>query len=322
MTDQLFMKYIFTILIMVNFTCMSNKCMDSDTLSRQARNELLAVLNEQEKFIKVHAAEFLLWMGLDKEKVKQEFLKENEKFENEPKYRIGIWRVLAQASVDENEKIGWTEKIMNVFVDTTAPDRIHAAETLAKLKISPLTKFPDVTNRTLNDTNNMLSVYTRWAVSYTSDSEEEKYKKEFIHDLFNNSDTVIRKISAYVLSKSKNLTDGEWKDLAEKALAEPATSPLKQTLLNTAFVTYTGHDKTKSDSVKKELLMEYERSNAEQRIALSQSLADKGTCSDLAVPKSFINNENAAALYDVNSPLAADVRAFAAYAILDIIKRN
>lgn len=315
------MKYLLLTLFIVNINCMSNKCAVPETLSKKAIAELNTVLQNEQKFIKVHAAEFLLWLDLNQDDVKNIFLKENEEFGNEPKYRIGIWRVLAQASAGD-EKQKWTEKIMNVFIDTSAPDRIHAAETLAKLKTSPMTRYYDISKRTLADTNSILSVYTKWATSYTSVDDAALNKKDFINYLFNSDDTTVRKISAYVLAKSKNLTPQEWEHLADKALAEPVHSPLKQTYLNTAFVTFTGADDGKADQIKKELTEGYLKFNAEQRISLSQSLADKGGCDDIPILESFLNNENAAAFYDEKSSLAADVRAFAAYGILNIKKKK
>ena len=44
----------------------------------------------------------------------------------EPEYRIGIWRVLAKATYDPQERRQWTSRIRDVFLDTNAPDRLHA----------------------------------------------------------------------------------------------------------------------------------------------------------------------------------------------------
>lgn len=317
------MKLLLLSVLILNFSCVNqNKCGISETLKQKAEQELNTVLEKGQKFVKVHAAEFLLWLEKDKQRVYNIFQKENEQFGSEPKYRIGIWRVLAQSANNENEKQQWIEKVMNVFTDTTAPDRIHAAETLAKLKVSPMIEYADITNKTLNDTNNILSVYTKWATSYTSKEMGEENKSAFIDYLFNSSDTIIRKISAYVLLKSKQLTADEWETIADRALAEPENSGLKQTLLNTAYVTFEGNNVKKKDAVTHSLLTGYQKLNAEQRIALCQSLAANGTCSDLPIAESFLNNENVSGLYDVTSSLGADVRAFAAYAILNISEKN
>ena len=65
--------------------------------------------------------------------MKGAFLTEARIHSVEPQYRIGIWRVLARAADSEQEHAKWVGKIRDVFLDATAPDRPHAAETLAKL---------------------------------------------------------------------------------------------------------------------------------------------------------------------------------------------
>ena len=49
-----------------------------------------------------------------------------------PQYRVGIWRVLAQAASAQEERKQYIEKIHNAYLQ--GPDQLHALETLAKLK--------------------------------------------------------------------------------------------------------------------------------------------------------------------------------------------
>ncbi|MDD4788871.1 MAG: hypothetical protein PHO07_17000, partial [Pirellulales bacterium] len=101
-------------------------------LRGRAVSTLRDVLERQERWVKVHAAEFLL--GLDyPEGVEREFTEELERHGTEPEYRIGIWRVLAKAAYDPRENRRFIARIRDVFLDSAAPDRLHAAETLAKL---------------------------------------------------------------------------------------------------------------------------------------------------------------------------------------------
>lgn len=314
--------YLLPITILFTMGCVNQKCDLPDQLQQESIHELKTVLHNESKFVKVHAAEFLLWLNVDREEVKATFMKENEASGNEPRYRIGIWRVLAQAEDNEIEKKKWINKVLAVFADTTSPDRIHAAETLAKLKTSPLLLFPEATAASLKDSNKILNAYTQWATSFTPGQNEDVLRKGFIDKLLIDKDTVIRKISAYVLLKSKMLTQTEWGTIADRALAEPADSELKLTLLNTAFVTFTGSDKRKYNTIKNELLSNYRSFKADQRIGLAQSLADRGECEDIAIAETFLKNENTVGLYEIDTPLAADVRAYAAWAILAISQKN
>lgn len=90
------------------------------------------ILDTQDKWVKVHAAEFLIWQQQDSAYVREVFLKEAKLYDTVPQYRVGIWRVLAQAATDQEERKQYIEKIHNAYQQ--GPDQLHALETLAKLK--------------------------------------------------------------------------------------------------------------------------------------------------------------------------------------------
>ncbi|MBO9595146.1 MAG: hypothetical protein J7599_19735 [Niabella sp.] len=308
-------------LSILNLSCMQ-PCKIQDPLKEQASTELHAVLKNHTMWVKVHAAEYLVWLHKDMDDVEKVYQEEYRQYQNEPKYRIGISRVLYQTETDPAKKKAWLNQVLHVFGDTTSPDRIHAAETLAKLKTSPATLYPQATDASLNDTSRILQTYTLWATSYTSKETEEKNKHTFIRMAFEDPDPVIRKISAYVLLKSKDLTPEEWKSFAAKALEEPASGGLRNNLLQAAFVTYTGGDETTHQKIKTEITSNWKQFTSGERIELAQALAEKGRCEDVAILAAFLNNEERNHLYDAQSPAAADVRAAAAYAILKIAGRE
>ncbi len=297
-------------------------CKIQDPLKEQALTELHAVLKNNTQWVKVHAAEYLVWLHKDMSEVQKIYQEEYRQYQNEPKYRIGISRVLYQTETDPAKKKAWLDKVLTVFGDTTSPDRIHAAETLAKLKTSPAALYPQATDASLQDTSRILQTYTLWATSYTSKEMEEKNKQAFIRMAFEDTDPIIRKISAYVLLKSKDLTPEEWKAFAAKALEEPASGGLRNNLLQAAFVTYTGGDETIHQKIKTEITGNWKQFTAGERIELAQALAEKGGCEDAAILAAFLNNEEHHNLYEVQSSSGADVRAAAAYAILKIAGRE
>jgi len=296
-------------------------CKVQDPLKEQALTELRTVLKNNAMWVKVHAAEYLVWLHQDINDVQKVYEEEYRQYQNEPKYRIGISRVLYQTETDPAKKKACLDKVLTIFGDTTSPDRIHAAETLAKLKTSPAVLYPQATDASLKDTSRILQTYTLWATSYTSKEVEEKNKQEFIRMAFEDADPIIRKISAYVLLKSKDLTPGEWESFAAKALEEPASGGLRNNLLQAAFVTYTGGDETIHQKIKTEITSNWKQFNAGERIELAQALAEKGGCKDAVILAAFLNNEENNNLYDAQSPSGADVRAAAAYAILKIAGR-
>src|SRR4051812_21748057 len=78
-----------------------------ELISSQLRDQSVAVLREtlarQSRWVKVHAAEYLLELSYPQE-IQAAFAAEREAHETEPQYRIGIWRVLARAATSATER--------------------------------------------------------------------------------------------------------------------------------------------------------------------------------------------------------------------------
>lgn len=292
---------------------------DVSLLRKKALKELNTVLEQQREFIKVHAAEYLIWLGY-KKNVRSVFLKENKLHGTEPRYRIGIWRVLAQTENTSIGKAKWVNRVLNVFSNMNAPDRLHSAETLGKLMTSPLSKFPEATERSISDSFRNLSLYTLWATSYQSKDRCVQNRHTFLNTAIKDENTDARLISSYILRRLKGLSKKEWRELAIQALEEPDTSTVKMNLLTTSFITVP--DKTKQGALflklRAELLKGYEHFPAGKRIELAMALAENGSTADLPVLSSFLENKYTNGLYENNSKEAADVRAAAAYAILKL----
>lgn len=295
----------------------------SDPLTEKAMAELREVLGKQSQFIKVHAAEYLIWLGY-KDEVKKVYLAEDSLHNKETPYRIGIWRVLAQTEEKREDKMHWINKVFDVYGNPDAPDRLHATETLAKLEQSPLTKYPEITQKTLTSDNRNLNTYALWAVSYSSDSAMKKNRLEFLRLAEEDSNQIIRKISAFILRKIEGLSADEWTILANKALTEPAETGVRYSLLNTAFVTLPAGAKKSElyQTVQQEMLKNNSLFSVGERIELALTLADKGSTDNLPVLIAMLNNENNSGIYEADSKEGADVRATAAYAILKIKQRS
>ncbi|GAA4749601.1 hypothetical protein GCM10023229_32730 [Flavisolibacter ginsenosidimutans] len=303
-------------------TVFTSSTCTADPLTDKALAELRNVLKTETEFVKVHAAEYLIWLGYPAE-VRQVFLKENELHGDQPKYRITIWRVLAQTETDPQGKKVWYDKIFKAFGDVNGPDRLHAAETLAKLKLSPAERYPEATQKSINDESRNMQAYTHWALSYAPGANADRFRKDFLKMAESDTNQIVRMISAFILRKSGGLTETEWTELSRAALAEPADSPLKKNLLNTAIVTFPSGEKRTADyeKIRKAMTENYQRFSAGERMELAQALAEKGDASDLPILASYLNNENSKGLYEADSKEAADVRANAAYAIVKIKRR-
>ena len=301
----------------------STNTVHPDPLTEKAKAELYEVLKNQSEFVKVHAAEYLIWLGQVKE-ARAAFLNEEKLHHDMPKYRVVTWRVLAQTEKDTKSRKQWIDQVFKAFADENGQDRIHAAETLGKLKLSPMTNFAEQTNRILATQNKNLYLYTLWASSHTSKTAYDANRLRFLDVLYHSKLDDLRRISAFVLRKEGKLTLAEWAQLAKTATAEASSSPLKKTLLNTAFATCPTQFISSAEvkKIKESMLKDYDQLPVGGRIELSLVLADHGSTKDLSILADFLSDKFSTGFYDTTTPLAADIRATAAYAILKIKKRN
>ncbi len=301
----------------------------SDELRNEVIQELRLTLNNQPEWVKVHAAEYLLWLDYP-EGVQEVFIKEDQKYGEKPQYRIGIWRVLAQATPEPEMKKVWIDKIINAFQNTKGTDRIHAAETLAKLRVVPSKVAPETTQDILEGDNRILTVCTLWGMA-TSDTDSLMEKRKSLLDILSSSHPQAsseRKAAAYALRHLRDLTAKEWYQLAEMALSEPEESTSRIFMLSAAFVT-TPPDSVQSDifiNIREDLLLAKNSQNAADLIELTIALAERGKSEDLSVLISLLNNKHSGIdqILDLNitESVNADIRSAASYAILRIDRRQ
>jgi hypothetical protein len=293
----------------------------TQTLKKQALAELKAVLEHRQKFIKAHAAEYLIWTGNSGIALK-EFLKEERLHGAESKCRVVIWRILVQAETDPLRKKLWLEKIYGAYKDMDGPDRVHATETLAKLKQPVADLFPQVTTTTLASEDTNLNTYALWASSYGSSTRMNKNRQRFLQMALTDTSILVRKISAYVLRKEQGLAMQQWDKLYTAALAANKTSDIYITLLTTALVTAPAKaDCGKLAKIDELLTADIGDYNVGERTELAQALAEKGTKKHLALLMNLMDSKYSAGVYDPAGDEGADLRAAAAYAILRINSR-
>lgn len=288
-------------------------------LKEESIEALRTVMRTQSEWVKVHAAEFLLWSGYP-EGVREIYIEEEKQFGGKSPYRIGIWRVLAQETEKPEEKKKWTNKIMYAFLDTSGADRIHAAETLAKLHISTLKEHPDATAQALKSPVKSLSLYTRWSIAFTSADSLLSVRDSFLSMATSGEEEISsRRLAAYVVRNSGELPDVQWKLFAKAALSEPEGSGLKSALLTAVVITAPGIV-ISSDLFQQvfEAFMHYKNMpDKGARMDIAACLAEKGTVDDLPVLIALLRNEDPLGIEGDD----ADVRASAAYAVLKMGKR-
>lgn len=226
------------IILIIPFLCCTiiKKGVVSEKLKKEAFAKLQVTLGSDLEWEKVHAAEFLLNLGYSGD-VYKTFLKEEKQKGNEYYYRIGIWRVLVQSSLKSVEKQRWINSIASVYISPNAPDRLHAVETLAKLRISPYTVSHGATDSILNGVHNPMWVFTLWGTAFTSEREKKQVSQKFIQIIGSSGESVdVRKLAAYALRHIKGVESEDQSMLLNTAINEPDTSAAYAFIISSALV--------------------------------------------------------------------------------------
>lgn len=103
----------------------------ADALAERAKAVLYEILERDETWIKIHAAEALL-VGGEAITMRKRFLDLAPKADSSL-YRVGVWRVLATTSATLAERAECIEQVSKIFLSPSAPDRSQALETLCKI---------------------------------------------------------------------------------------------------------------------------------------------------------------------------------------------
>lgn len=285
---------------------------------KEAVDTLRTVLHTQQEWVKVHAAEFLIWAG-HPGGVKEIFLKELSEFAHKPQYRIGIWRVLSQVS-DSKASTGYKDQILQAFLDPGGKDRIHAIETMAKLKMSPLPQYPEATDAALRNDAKSLVAYTHWAMAYTNEDSAKSAREYFLHRLLDtNEDILQRRVAAYVLRNSGALNIRDWNALSSMVLALPDDAEGKVSFLNAVLLTAPQEIKNSEayKNILDRLIAFSNKKDKSIRIDMAAALAVTGRKEHLPMLTDWMRNTKPTGIAADD----ADVQASAAYAILKIIER-
>lgn len=210
-------------------------------VTQELHDRALAVLHEaldtSQEWAKVHAAESLVWTG-HPEGVYETFLKEVDGAL--PPYRIGVARVLAQAAPTADERQRHQDRILDAFLDSSGPDRLHAVETLAKLGYAGR---PDELVRVARDETGSFQAYARWALANSGAPEDEA---AFVA-LLDAPDADVRGCVAYGLRFFKTLRPASFAKLTAVVGAALLDSKVRVDvhLLSAAYVHAPAEDRSK-----------------------------------------------------------------------------
>jgi SSS family solute:Na+ symporter len=171
-------------------------------------------------------------IGLGREdEVRAAFEEEVEAYGDEPEYRIGVWRVLAQAAPDAGEQ--WTGRIRAALLDPEAPDRLHAAETTAKLGLQLTGAEQEIVQKMAAASEApALKAYASWLLA----NQREDGGEGLLISLLDDDEPVVRLVGAYASMFRKTIAPKYAGALAAAAKAEAEGSPARPFLMAASYV--------------------------------------------------------------------------------------
>lgn len=274
---------------------------DDAALRQRCVAALRAVLRDEQRWVKVHAAEYLLQLDY-REGVRETFEQERLASEQEPQYRIGVWRVLAQADAEERRSAAWVAKIRDVFLDPAASDRLHALESLAKLRYQVPRELRAPFLQAADGSGGAMVVFARWVLLNSGVPQAE----ERLTELLASPDEPTRRLCGYSLVRVRNLSPAGQEQVVAAAEREPADSPARVTLVGAAARHASGSHR---DRYRQQLLTYLRASQAEEQIRACEALAAVAEPADLP-----------SLIEPLGSP-DNDLRATAAWSILRLGRR-
>jgi hypothetical protein len=195
-----------------------------------ARAALRTALAAESGWVRVHAAEALA-AGGEPAAARAAFLAELAVHGGVPRDRIGIHRVLARTAPDAATRAAEVAWLAGVLADPAAPDRGHAAETLAKLGPPHAPALVAAARRWLATASEEEAVFVHWLLWQDGDPDSLRFLT--VH--LGAAAPTVRLRAAYALRLTGTADPAALAALARAADAEPADSPARAVVVGAAF---------------------------------------------------------------------------------------
>jgi SSS family solute:Na+ symporter len=218
---------------------------------------------------------------------------------NEPEYRIGIWRVLAQAAPGDRD--ARVRRIADAFLDAAGPDRLHASESLGKLGYRAHADEIDAFERAARGGVNPLAVNALWVLVNTGRADAEPR----LADLLTAGDEATRATAAYAVRYLRTASPATWTKLTTALTAEHVNGLVRASLAAAAFVQAPSSQRP----ALRYAIEQQARGDTDMKSEVCGALAMAGEADDVLLLATLIGDSN------------VDVRIGAARALLEIDRR-
>lgn len=228
------MAFASTLLFSIALIGFSTPASTEDTTGAEGHLAVLMEAMECDDFwVAVHATEYMIDLGCQ-QRAEKNCMERLLAYEGVSQKRIGLWRVQYRLASTADTKAQVLNKLVDAYLAPDGPDRIHAAETLAKLRFC----FNELDQQVVQadmEAGGMLGAFVAWGMSVACCLQESDDHSRLLHLL--QGDSTERKLAAYGLSFLTKPTAPQWRMLARAALEETGEEA-KAYLLGAAYQRY------------------------------------------------------------------------------------
>ena len=244
------------------------------------QQQLLLVLeremNSNTGWVRIHAADALI-DHRHTQVVASSFAREADTAA--PPCRIGVWRVLARAAATEEQRQAFIERIRRTMLDPPAPDRVHAAESLAKLGAASPSDSPALLEW-LTTASEAASVYPLWLLVLSGGTASEACSEARLTGLLDSNDSTARLRAAFALGRINTISTTSLTRLNRRLAVEPVDSPAR-TYLAAALLRHSASDSAGAAHSKQVIRDCMNRRPPAERLEAATTLGMFGTQADL-----------------------------------------
>lgn len=273
---------------------MSTGCLSRPSPSDASpqRQQLLLMLeremNSNSGWVRVHAADALLDHH-HAQPVAPSFAPEADTAA--PPYRIGVWRVLARAAATAEQRQAFLDRIRGVMLDPQAPDRVHAAESLAKLGAARPSDKP-ILVEWLATASEPASPYMLWLLALSGSSVGHTNCETRLADLLDSGDRTVRLRAAFALGRISAISPVSLGRLQRCLELEPEDSPARS-YIAAALLRHTARDSAGAARIKRILATCVVRGQPAEQLEAATTLGMCGTTADLPALTQLLHSPEA-----------------------------
>lgn len=223
-------------------------------------------------FVRIHAAEALCEHGYG---YKVSAAIRSEVDSTMPGYRVGVWRVMARIATDEAERRRFVDRIRRVMLDETAPDRVGAAESLAKLGVTDRADRSPI-ERWMEKADDSTAAFPLWLRLLSSSASERAADEARLAACLESGDAIARQRAGFSLGRLKTIAKESLDRLHLRTEVEPADSPARVYLLAAAFLHAT-RSSAEAQALKARLLDFIDAGKANEQFEVGTVLGMRGS---------------------------------------------